>query len=142
MRNLLRNACYGTWTVAAILVIAHQLNSPAEAVGQSSGRIIAYAGRTALTDDGNMFYLDSDNWQPNCQSGTGPNALPIPASEVAFLGQGGSTFIDVQGNGWGFYSHCGVGHWTNLGPPPGYGPISVEPSTWSQVKAKDWKPGN
>lgn len=22
------------------------------------------------------------------------------------------------------------------------GPINVEPSTWSQIKAKDWKPGN
>lgn len=137
MRNLLRNTAYAAVIVSATLVSIHHLPGRA---GASAGAscIVATDGRYVLLASGEIYFQNGTIWRP---LGAPFSPIPIPTSQVAhFMDDTGNVvIIDTSGNGWTYYD----AGWRNIGQLPGCdSPISVEPSTWSRVKTKDWKPGN
>ena len=109
-------------TCLAATILSQRHPAQADEIG-SAGCVAAMSGRIALTTQGRTFYLDGDSWREI------NSAIPIPVAEVAFFG--GEVFVDRNGDGWAYFGN----QWRNNGAPGNCSsPISVQPSTWSQIK--------
>lgn len=111
------------------MLFVHAFNQEATAQSSfSSGCIIGVSDGCVLTTNNEIWSLGYGGWEFFTNT-------PIPSSEVALF-MGCDRFIDIHGNGWVKNSPSPTVHWTNMGPLPGCGAITVQSETWSGMKEK------